>query len=158
MIGITPQYRASFPLTSTFFDGITYPQYRVGAPFYYLPEHTWAMGVTYANAGTTINYNLNGIGQAILAPGQAGGNEFWLRHLSPEIRLPQNRWNMNPFSPYPYVNRSYAVSALAVSHQVFRQVEGVLNVQNLLNYYRNNISGRHPTLGRQSTMGLRIRL
>jgi len=55
-IGITPRYRSLFPASN-------YPEYQPGATFRYLPEHTWALGVTYAHGGGRLSLNVNGIGQ-----------------------------------------------------------------------------------------------
>jgi len=142
--GITPKYRYLFPVQS-------YPQYQPGATFQYIAEHTWAFGVTYVGMGTTVGLNVTGNGQI-----RESENFFYLQYLSPAIRLDQNRRNVT-FPLYSNMNQGYALTALTATHRVSSHVEGVLQIQNLLNDYHNDEVGRVPVMGRQSSVGLRLR-
>jgi len=146
IIGITPKYRALYPATS-------YPQYRQGAPFDYLPEHTWALGITYASSASTLGLNVNGRARTTI-----DRNDFYTQHLSGNIRLPQNRLIVSN-SRYQYVNVSagYALTSLVATHRVSTRLEGLLQVDNLLNHYQNDVSGAYASMGRQSNVGLRLR-
>jgi outer membrane receptor protein involved in Fe transport len=141
-IGITPKYRAVLANQT---------QYQPGAMFSFLPEHTWALGVTYARTRTTVAVNVTGIGQL--------GNsrdEFFNRHISGGIRLLVNRLNASN-GPYFNFNNGYALADFTAAHRFARAVEGVLQVQNLTNRYENDSDAGYATIGRQMKVGLRIR-
>jgi outer membrane receptor protein involved in Fe transport len=148
VIGMTPKYRSSFPARD-------YPGYQPGAAFASLPEHTWALGVTYARRQTTVALNVMGTGLIALLYPSSG--DFYLRNLSGSIRLRQNRLNINP-GQYFSANRGYALADLMMAHRVSSSVEGTLHVQNLTNRYTNDTDAAYATLGRQGRLGLRIRL
>jgi outer membrane receptor protein involved in Fe transport len=144
VIGITPKFRALF-------DPLTYPQYQVGAPFRYLPEHTWAWGMTYAHAATTVGLTVTGVGRTTVST-----DDFYLRNLA-DLRLLRDQLNMNP-SSYIATSSGYALAGFTASHRVSARWEGTLNVQNLFDQYRNDVSSWYATMGRQTTLGLRLRL
>lgn len=152
ILGITSKYRAL--LTSL--------DYQTGASFNYLPEHTWMVGITYARAGTTMSLNVNGTGalyrsiddvniavQGLLTP--------------PRLDMTKPRMLLPPL--YRPKGPGYAMSDLNVSHRwsgapghFLSNVEGVLQIQNLGNFYQNDYRAINATIGRQSKAGLRIRL
>jgi hypothetical protein len=144
-LGVTPQYRAFFTPTS-------YPQYQPGATFSYLPEHTWAVGITYARAQTTVSLNVNGTG-----PLKSLQNSFYFQHLSPIIRLPQNRFIV---ASVPYINfdNGYALADLNATHRLSARVETVLQVLNVTDQYTNDSYAAFASMGRQAKAGLRVRL
>jgi hypothetical protein len=144
VIGVTQKY-------SQYFTGFT--QYSPGATFQYLPEHTWALGVTYAKARTMVALDVSGIGQITKLR-----DDFFLRNLNTSIRLAANRLNFANSARYISFNRGYAMANLNASHRLSSQVEGVLQVQNLADYYRNDYDARYANIGRQTKLGLRVKL
>jgi outer membrane receptor protein involved in Fe transport len=149
-LGVTPHFRESFASQLVYF-----PEYRQGAMFSYLPEHTWAVGVTYARAQTTVGLNLTGIGQF-----RNGVDEFALEHFDGSIRLPQNRLNFDPylFRNYTSLSRGYTMADITATHRFSQRMESVLEIQNLTDHYTQDAGATFATLGRQIKMGLRIRL
>jgi len=143
-IGVNPKYRAYF---ASEYHG---DQYAPGATFQFLAEHTWAFGLTYALGGTTVGLNFNGIGQL-----RNFESAFYDQHLIYSIRLQQNRWNVT--APYVSMNPSYTLADLNAAHRFTSTVEGVLQMQNVGNYYQNDESAYAATLGRQTKVGLRVR-
>jgi len=146
-IGVNSRYRAQFA---------NRPQYQPGATFQYLPEHTWALGITYGKAASSVAINLTGTGRVTNV-----NDATYLRSFSREIRLTQNRLNIavadNYPSPYVNFNKDYAVADLVASHHFASQVEGVLQVQNLTDHYTNDYDVSMATMGRQVKVGARIR-
>jgi hypothetical protein len=116
-IGVNPRYR-------TYFNPITYPSYQVGATFSFLPEHTWAVGTTYARAGTTMAIDITGIGRLTNAR-----DAFYIQNLSTSIRLPQYRQIWSPTTGYISSNNGYAMADLTASRQLASsRVEGIVQV------------------------------
>jgi hypothetical protein len=148
VIGIAPRYRNLFSVRD-------YPEYRPGATFQYLPEHTWGVGVTYAQAHSTVALTINGFGSLV-----NGGSVFRQRALAwYYIRLPQDVLNRSAsFNNYVDRNPGYAMADMMASHQFSSWAEGVLQVHNLANYYLNDLDATFPVVGRQMMFGLRIRL
>lgn len=144
IIGIAPQYRAYFA------DD---PTYQRGGTFQYLPEHTWAWGVTYARARSAIGLNVTGTGRLTIR----FQNDFNLKGLSPGIRLPQNRFNVSNVSRYVNSNAPYTLADLNASQRFGTHVEAVLQVQNLGDKYVNDYYAGYASLGRQVKGGFRIR-
>jgi len=146
-IGITPKYRSLFSAQN-------YPQYQPGATFLWLPEHTWALGLTYNVARTTISLNLNGTGTLL-----NDRNDFFMRNLSSDdIRLQQNMYRQRAVNGYVSFNPAYTTADLNATRQLTEAIQGVMQIQNLGNFYENDKSARYPTMGRQVKSGLRIRL
>jgi len=144
-IGVNPKYRASFSAED-------YPQYQPGATFDFLPEHTWALAVLYSRAQTTVGLNVSGVGRITNLE-----DDFSLKYLGSGLRLRQNSQRMRR-SGYVDVNNGYTMADLTGSHRFSSRVEGVLQVQNLMNYYVNDFLSTYATMGRQEKAGLRIRL
>jgi outer membrane receptor protein involved in Fe transport len=144
-IGISPKYRGSFPADM-------YPQYQPGGTFQYLPEHTWAMGVTYAKAQTTIALNVTGTGRSLNTT-----DASFLRNFYSLIRLDQNRSNMEQ-NIYISARNGYVLADATMAHRFSASTEGVIQLQNLADRYPKDYDGRYPTIGRQTRAGLRIRL
>lgn len=142
-IGIAPTYR-------TFFTPSSYPQYQPGATFQYLPEHTWALGVTYAYTTTIMALNLTGTGRLVNAR-----DNFYLRNLSAGVRLPQYRLNMDQLR-YTNSSSGYVLADLTTTHQFSSALQGMLQIQNLTDRYSNNLSADYSTIGRQIKTGLRV--
>jgi hypothetical protein len=123
-----------------------------GGTFAFLPEHTWAMGITYARGRTTVGLNVTGTGLV-----QTGQDALSVKGLSGEQRLQQDIFNTEGPRYVPHDN-GYAIADLTVSHRFATQVEGVLQVQNLTNNYTNDFGAGIATVGRTAKAGLRIRL
>jgi hypothetical protein len=140
---VNPKYRAQFARS---------PQYHPGAAFQYLPEHTWALGLTYAKASSSVGLNLTGTGRVTNI-----NDDFYSRSLSSNIRLMQNRLNVSNVDRYINFNAPYALADLTASHRFHTRVEGVLQVQNLADRYTNDYNAALATLGRQVRVGARIR-
>jgi hypothetical protein len=144
-LGITPQYRRLFS------DVTYYPTYQPGATYALLPEHTWAMGITYARARTSVALNVTGTGRV-----RTNANQFSATSLAPQIRDQQYRYNMD-WNRYISLNNGYALADLNASQRFASQVEGVLQVTNLTNNYINDYSYGVATIGRTGKVGFRVR-
>jgi len=149
VLGIDPRYRFRFPANR-------YPFWQPGASFRYLPEHTWALGITYAHARATVALNISGIGELA---GFNNNSAFVLRHLNGSIRIPGERYNVTT-DQYGNLgfNEPYTLADLSATYRLVRAIEGVVQVQNLNNVYQNDYDATYATMGRQSRLGLRIRL
>jgi len=141
IIGVDARYRQ-----------LVFNRYEIGAPFRLLPEHTWAVGATYARAQTTVSFNVNGTG---MVPNYY--NSFYAQYLRGNMRLSQNLLHMNGDNDYKNFNKGYALADLTASHRIASRVESVLQVQNLANHYTNDFAGDFATIGRQTKLGLRVR-
>jgi outer membrane receptor protein involved in Fe transport len=144
-LGAYPEYRARFSGT------INQARYQPGATFRYLPEHTWAFGVTYGRAGTTAGLNVTGTGRL-----QSLTNDFSFENISGLVRLPVNRASVS--GQYVSMNPGYALADLNIAHRLNRQTEAILQVQNLTDRYRNDYWAQYATLGRQIKAGARVQL
>ena len=143
VIGITPKYRALFARNL---------QYQPGATFKYVPEHTWALGVTYAKAATTINLNVMGVGEI-----SNRYNDFFYRNLLAN-RLQANQQNVTTAEElYHSFNRGYAMADLTASQRFTNQLDALVQIQNLANHYTNDLWANYATIGRQVKAGMRLR-
>jgi len=144
LIGITRRYAKQFP------------QYVVGAPFDLVPEHTWALDVTYSRGGTTASVNLQGQGAAYLSNyfGTNDGSAF----SDGRLRMQDGARILDVGLAKGIVSR-YAKGDVNVSHQMTAHVESLLQIQNVLNSYRTEETGFfNATAGRTTRAGLRVRL
>jgi len=141
-IGVDSRYRAV----------LTEPQYKPGATFDMLPEHTLAADVTYAHAGTSVGLHLTRTG-----PLRNQGTEFEHQYLTGNLRLQQNLLRMDA-SGYVRMNAANMLADVTASHQLSPRVEGFLQVQNFMNHFENDNYAGYASLGRQSKGGLRLRL
>jgi len=138
IIGITPKYARQFQ-----------GQYVVGAPFQYLPEHTYALGLQYVTVHSTIGLNVHGQGL--------------LYNYSDDIRdaitLARLRISAPRMSdPRPTtIGPGYALADLNASRRLSGRVEGTLQVQNVTDSYHNDFGTNTASIGRQSMLGLRVR-
>jgi outer membrane receptor protein involved in Fe transport len=147
VIGVTAAVRRLFP-------AVDYPEYQPGATFEFLPEHTWALGTTYAYGTTTVGLHVTGMGRFRTSSSR---NVFDLRNLIGSIRLSQNRMRMDD-NGYVFFNAGYALADLVASHAFTARAEGVLQVQNLGDSYANDVDANYATMGRQVKLGARLRL
>jgi hypothetical protein len=128
-------------------------QYQPGTSFSYLPEHTWALSVTYARAGTSVGLNLTGTGML-----RNFINQQYMEGLNTSIRLPANRLRMDQPSTYAYLNAGYFLADLIATHQLAAHVEGLVQIQNVGDQYHSDYGASYATLGRQTRAGVRLRL
>jgi len=145
VLGVNPKYRA-------FFTRSGFPQYQPGATFMFLPEHTWALDMTYARSGTTVALNVSGTGSL-----RSSSSQFSYERLGGSIRLYENWLTFNN-SGYTSTNDPYAIADLIASHRILPNVEGLLQVHNLMNHYANDFGADYATMGRQTQVGLRVHL
>jgi outer membrane receptor protein involved in Fe transport len=142
VIGITPRYRAF----------LTGSEYQVGRSFSGLPEHTWAVTTAYARATTDVAFTINGNGQIYMnaAENNFRGDGNW--------RLNDYRYRMSLPSGYRHIGGGYLMADLNATHRWSSNIEGVLQIQNLADFYRQDVSLKYPSIGRQTRVGFRIRL
>lgn len=147
ILGITPRYRALL--------GADAAAYAPGSPFKFIPEHTWALGFTYSRAASTMSLNLDGIGalykagDAISITTNTLGSGLRLRNDAMRVGLPET---------YRPLGKGYAMADFNASHKLSKNVEVTLQVQNLTDYYRNDMSSDYASIGRQSKLGFRWRM
>jgi len=146
-LGVTSKYKSRFSATD-------YPQYQPGATFLFLPEHTWALGTTYARGGTTATVTFTGIGQYA-----SYQNELFLQLLSYGLRLQQYaaRWNGNNALSQVGLRSRYIQADMTASRRLTSHVETVMEMQNMGNQYRADMSALDGVIGRQTKLGFRIR-
>jgi outer membrane receptor for ferrienterochelin and colicin len=144
VLGLDPQYALKFPAAS-------YPSYQPGATFQHVAEHTWALGVTYARAGTTVALTANGTGEMV-----GYGNQLSLLHTSSAMRLMNDRWRVAP-SVYETAKPAYMLADLMASHRITAGVEGLLQISNLADRYESDAGSSYAVIGRQTKVGLRMR-
>jgi len=146
-IGVNPRYAYQFASVSA------WPDFQRGATYALLPEHTWAVGTTYALRGTTITLAVNGVGRL-----RDRQNQFSLRNLDMRVRLDENRYNFGEYyRTYTSFSGNYAMADLTASHQFTHTVEGVMQLQNLTNEFTDDFEARFASQGRQSKAGFRVR-
>lgn len=142
-MGITPRYR---PL-------LTAQQYFPGSSFTFLPEHTWSLNTRYARGRSSVGLVLNGIGFMFRY-------EDALRYqMSYVHRMPvfvAARMSTPP--GYRAISPAYTMADLNATHRVTDNVESLLQVQNLTDYYSNDFGYSLAAMGRQTRLGVRIRV
>jgi hypothetical protein len=140
LIGITPKYRQQFP------------EYTVGARFNFIPEHTYGLGVTYAHGGTMVSTNWQGQGQLFLR----GYDLLGLTYRA--VRLRQNgAVRMNLPSTYVGVSPAYAKGDLNASQRLTTHIDVDAHVSNIAGLFRNDGLQRDGSIGRITTLGIRLR-
>lgn len=150
VIGVTPRYRALLSVSSEFTTGV---------PFNYLPEHTWAMNVSYSRRNTSASLNLSGLGETLRSVGFNYSDLDLVTSGNLRLRVVDaHRIGLGGIpAGYREVTAGYSTANLNVIQRISQNVEGTLGVMNLTNFYQNDFSNVSPTLGRQTRVGLRIR-
>lgn len=145
VLGVTPAYRSAPNLQAQ--------QYQPGTSFNYLPEHSWALGMSYGRGGTSVAFNVRGTGQI-----SGVQDSVYVDELNGYQRLISDMTNVSSFYSYirPPIGGDF-ICDLNATHRVSRAVEAVLQVQNLGNFYRNEQDLLGATLGRQVKAGVRLR-
>jgi outer membrane receptor protein involved in Fe transport len=142
VIGITPQYAKLF---------VTNALYQVGRPFDYLPEHTWALTQAYARRATNVALTLNGHGQFYK------GRDYLSFNATTPWRDPSYKLRQNVPSFYRALGPKHVTADLNAAQRFTAGIEGIVQVQNLTNYYQEDIDVAFPTIGRQSKIGVRVK-
>lgn len=145
VVGVTPRYRAL--LTNVVF--------LPGQTFNHVPEHTWALNISYAQRGTSVLLNVNGVGETLRGITDTRINEV----TTTNIRLRGNQsQRFDSFgSAVRYVNAGYVRANLNGAHTFTRSLDGTLQVTNVTNQYHNDISAAYVVPGRTTRLGLRWR-
>jgi outer membrane receptor protein involved in Fe transport len=138
--GVTPKFADRYPARS-------YPQYQPGARFNNLPEHTGAVDVSYTSGRTTMSVNTQFTGQMVRTA-QYG-------EIKPRLIEMQPRAGM--VSGYQPLRIPYSTSDFNGSWRFSPTVEGVMQIRNLADNYRNDDADIRGVMGRQTKVGLRIR-
>jgi outer membrane receptor for ferrienterochelin and colicin len=140
LIGITPKFHKQFP------------QYVVGSPFDFIPEHTYAIDVTYAHGGTTVSTNWQGEGQVFV------GTSDRLYAFDRDARLPlQNtaRWELP--SNYHGVIPGYPIGDLNISQRLTTHLDANAQISNIASRFQNDYNQSFGSIGRTMRVGLRLR-
>jgi len=153
LIGITPRYRKFFPYLVP------------GQSFVDVPEHTYAMAVTYSSSATSLSVNLQGQG-VVWRPG-FNQSTFGSDNCPAICRGYQTRLTANYaprvtdlfyrhdifYSAFP----GYARADVNLNQRVTSWLEGTLQLNNVTNTYASDLSQGYAVPGRQETLGLRLR-
>jgi outer membrane receptor protein involved in Fe transport len=133
---------------------LTSPAYTAGYSFP-IPEHTWALGFTYAQRSATVSLNFTGTGLGYLA----SSDMFRLLIGSTLVRLRGNTV-VRMAVPSGYLGKSpgYTMSDLNAAYHLGRRFDATLQINNLTDFYRNDYGAAYVVPGRQSRVGLRLRL
>lgn len=142
VIGVTPAYR-SFLSNQALSPGQSHS---------YVPEHTWALNMSYSKTGTSISFNVNGLGQSLRS---VSLTDLGLLTTSPRIPLEAYRVANSITGRLPV--KSYITANMTASHLLSAKLEATLQVTNLTNYYQSDYRAESPVLGRQTRLGARIR-
>lgn len=142
-LGMTPKFLAQFPASQ-------FPQYQPGATPTFLAEHTWASGLSYARGSRTIRLNVTGNGQIY-----SQSSEAYLQYIT--ARLLADRALASNTSRFVSLNGGYIIADLNVTQRFSSHLEGLLQIHNLANTYRNDFLATLASPGRQTQVGLRIR-
>jgi len=138
IIGITPRWRSLV-------HGVS-----VGQAFAFVPEHLWAFETQYSRNGTSVSLNFHGQGPMYVNEGPL---LFEIGYPRLDIQRPRETffgiWDHMP---------GYSIADVNVSHQFGSVVEGLLQVQNVANTYRNDVDVQYASIGRQSKVGFRLRM
>jgi hypothetical protein len=145
VVGITPKYRAQFTNN---------PSLQEGSSFGGLAEHTWSLAWTYARAGTSVSLDFNGLGELYRSLDEL----MQLTDPFQSVRLINTRPTLTFPSNYRAIGSGYTMADLNASHRFSQSVEGLLQVRNLGNFYRNDQSPDGAVMGRETKFGVRIRM
>lgn len=143
VLGITPRYRSVLQATN--------PAFQPGRPFDYVPEHTWAIGITYAQSRNTVSLSMNGVGMRYV-----NSNFLSLNATAFPARFHFTRLRMD-LSGYRPLAAGYATADLDAARRFSSRLEAVLHVTNITDYYQNDFGADYAAAGRVSRVGLRLR-
>jgi len=144
VLTVNPRYQSILTATSFFAPGAT---------FWYLPEHTWALTTTYAQRSMRLSLTLNGIG----ATKNDNALDLTSPGGSPLARLGINNSFRRDFPAGFVVQHSgYVTADMNASQQLSSRVQGILEIKNVSNYFRNDYYDGATVLGRQTLGGFRV--
>jgi outer membrane receptor for ferrienterochelin and colicin len=121
----------------------------------YLPEHTWHVEAGYATSNTSLLLFVDGVSRTprfIVRPGIpyiGDRNRYWGGDA-------QRTYQSFPNAPME--GPAYATLGVRAQHRIFKTVDVTVQVENLTNQYQNDDWERVPVLGRQGSVGVRLRL
>jgi hypothetical protein len=142
VIGVNEKYR----------NYLTGPTYQRGATFRYLPEHTWALGGSYASGATSVDVNFSGAGMLYRPT-----NELYYAISAVRLRTMVSRAVVPSLPSGGYPALGYVMTDVNVSRKISPVINAVAQIQNLTNRYRNDLSPHYASIGRQTKLGVRIR-
>jgi len=137
-----------------------------GQAFMRFPEHTYAVDFRYGIQRTTIDFNLQGQANTYIFYRGAGGGNNTGSAVGDALMC--SRWNRLMIQQCPNIGgpgqlaitpqglAGYATGDLNVTQQVSSAVEGLLQIQNVGNSYRNEYDGTYASIGRQTKIGARL--
>jgi hypothetical protein len=143
-LGITPKYASIVPSY--------YLQFRKGASFTSMPEHTMATTVAYNRPSTTVSLTFNRIGVLTTY----GGGPLFTQSLTSSIRLTSDRSRATTCN-CEYQSPGYFTSSLDAMRRFSPRFEGVLQILNLGNFHQGDLAVIDATIGRQTKVGFRAR-
>lgn len=145
VIGITPRYR-SLLVDRAFIPGQT---------FDFIPEHTGALSVSYAQHATSVSLNVSGSGTTSRPVSQTDLD----RGTASSIRLRmRGAYKINSIPDvYRQPVAGYATANMNATHRFSDRISTTLQISNLADYYRNDVDIYYPTPGRQTNIGLSLR-
>lgn len=141
IIGVTPQYRNLLGTNILF---------QVGRSFDYLPEHTWSVSETMRTRRTTVALTINGHGQLYK------GRDHLLNSAFTTWRDPYYKLRQNVPANYRSLGKAGATADFNASHRFTSEIEGILQVRNIADFYEQDMDIAVASLGRQSRAGLRV--
>lgn len=145
VIGVTPRYRAFFAGSPSFVPGQTSN---------FVPEHTWAVNVSYISPKTSLGINVNGLGQ-IVRRGDLGDLVI---PTSNNLRLRVTEaYSFADLFSYRRPMSGYTTANLNASRRLSSKLEATLQITNLTDHYQNDSHYQYPVLGRQTLLGARLR-
>lgn len=147
VVGVTPKYRHL----------LTERAFMPGQTFSYIPEHTWAMNVSYASGGTSLSLNVNGVGQTLR---EADLSDLALV-TSSSLRLrARDSYSFSSVLASGVIRlgqAGYTTANMNASQRLSERIETTLQITNLTNHYQNDYYYQYPTIGRQTRLGARVR-
>jgi hypothetical protein len=127
----------------------------VGDAFQSLPEHTGAFTATYTNALVLLSTTVTWTGQ-ILDPQSVNGQDVQFGSRAGGAYV-YRIFDNQPLTALP----PSAQVSINASRTINRTVTLFMNVMNATNYYRNEgnqgSTGTFPVMGRQTSLGARLR-
>jgi len=144
VIGVTDQLRKLFPLYA-------YGAYTPGSTPSGVREHTWLVKTSYARSSLSVILTVNGVERMY-----SSLNEFALNNFNRRLFVQENAIFIG--SAYTGVIPGYAMANLNAARRIGSRADLTLQVQNLTNKYVNDAVSSWAEMGRQTSLGLRIRL
>lgn len=155
-LGVSSRFRAT-PIIQA--NPTNIKDFAKGSSFTYFPEHTWAAGLSYSIASTTIGLNLHGIGEI-----QPLESKFFTLHFArnSRIRLTNDIWRFSCSGVAGCEgilrDKAFATADLLAQHRFSSRFESVLQVLNVGDSYNADRYGIMGVMGRQVKAGVRVKI